>query len=188
MEEFFKALFTAGLAVLGSLLTFKYQFSREFKTRKRAEFLEKQLSEFYGPLKILHREIRVLSEMRVRETQAFDKYAREESARHDEKHAELIEKHNEELRSLIIPTYEMARELFLKKAYLAELEVINGYDAFFLFLKSWRDHLEKPIGARFPSRAAIELSEERPEPVLYFKLVEEQFEQKRVEYSSLFKR
>jgi hypothetical protein len=101
-----KILLTALFTAIGSALAFKYKFIPEFRTTKRAEFLEKQLSELYGPLKILIRKVRILSGNRVRELEAFHKYAHPENPRHDEQHAQLLEKHNQELRTIIIPAYE----------------------------------------------------------------------------------
>lgn len=185
--EFGRVILTATLAVAGSALTFKYKFSREFRTKKRAEFLERQLSEFYGPMKMLHREIRVLSDTRVRELRAFHEHADPQNPRHDQRHANLITKHNKELQTLIIPAYEKMKTLISAKSHLAEPEIIAGYDNFYRFVKGWQDHLEKPIGSRFNFKAAMELAEEMLEPIEYFALVEKQFEEKRTEYTSLFK-
>ena len=185
--EIGRVIVTAGVAVIGSALTFKSQFAKEFKTKKRAEFLEKQLSEFYGPMKILHREIRVLSEMRERERSIFREHADPQNAKHDQQHKDLIDKHNKELQTLIIPAYEKMRSLVLEKAYLAEPDIIAGYDKLCEFVKRWQDHLEKPIASQFPFKAAMELVEEATEPVEYFTLLEQQFEEKRTEYTNLFK-
>lgn len=187
LEEIVKAILTVVLAVFGSALTFNIKFAKEFKTKKRAEFLEKQLSEFYGPMKILHREIRTLSDMRVHDLSVFREHADPEHTKHDQQHADLIAKHNIEIQTIIIPIYEQMKSLLLAKVHLAEPEVIEGYDKFYLFLRRWLDHLEKPIGSRFPSEAAIKLVDESKEPVDYFKLVEQQFEEKRIEYTNLIK-
>ena len=181
-----KILLTAILTVLGSALAFKYKFVPELRTTKRAEFLEKQLSELYGPLKILIRKVRILSENRVHELQAFHKYAKPEVPKHDEQHVQLIKKHNEELRAIIIPAYEEMATLLSTKAHLAEPEIIEGFDIFYRFLKTWQDHLGKPIAERFPGPAAIELGDEHKEPHGYFVLIEQQFEQKLQEYRSMF--
>jgi len=181
-----KILLTAILTVLGSALAFKYKFIPEFRTTKRAEFLEKQLSELYGPLKILIRKVRIITENRARESQAFYKHAKPEVPKHDEQHVQLIEKHNQELRCIIIPAYEEMAKLLSTKAHLAEPEIIEGFDPFYRFLKTWQDHLAKPIAERLPLRAAIELGEEHKEPHDYFVLIEQQFERKLKEYRSMF--
>lgn len=181
-----KILLTAILAGVVSALAFKYKFIPEFRTTKRAEFLEKQLSELYGPLKVLIRKVRILSENRVHELQAFHKYARPEVPKHDEQHVQLIEKHNQELRSIIIPAYEEMATLLSTKAHLAEPEIIEGFDPFYHFLKAWQDYLAKPIAERLPVRAAIDLGDKHKEPLDYFVLIEQQFEQKRKEYRSMF--
>jgi hypothetical protein len=129
--ELGKILLTAVFTALGSALAFKYKFIPEFSTTKRAEFLEKQLSELYGPLKVLIRKVRIISENRVREFQAFHKYARPEVPKHDEQHAQLMAKHNQELRTIIIPAYEEMAKLLSTKAHLAEPEVIEGFDPFY---------------------------------------------------------
>lgn len=181
-----KILLTAILATVGSALAFKYKFIPEFRTTKRAEFLEKQLSELYGPLKVLIRKVHIISENRVHESQAFHKYARPEVPKHDEQHVQLLEKHNQELRSIIIPAYEEMATLLSTKAHLAEPEIIEGFDPFYRFLKTWQDQLAKPIAERLPVQAAIDLSDEHKEPRDYFVLIEQQFEQKRKEYRSMF--
>jgi hypothetical protein len=181
-----KILLTAVLTALGSALAFKYKFIPEFRTTKRAEFLEKQLSELYGPLKILICKVRIVSENRMREYQAFHKYARPEVDKHDEQHVQLMTKHDQELRTIIIPAYEEMAILLSTKAHLAEPEVIQGFDPFYRFLKTWQDHLAKPIAERLPGPAARELGEEHKEPHEYFALIEQQFERKLREYRGMF--
>ena len=180
-----KILLTAALTVLGSALAFKYKFMPEFKTTKRAEFLEKQLSELYGPLKVLIRKVRILSENRVNESRLFHKYATPENPEHDKQHLQLMDKHNQELRSIIIPAYEQMATLLSTKAHLADLDIIDGFDSFYRFVKIWQDHLAKPVAERFPASAAIELGDEHKEPRQYFLLIETQFEQKLEEYRGM---
>jgi hypothetical protein len=181
-----KIILTAILTALASLLAFKYKFIPEFRTTKRAEFLEKQLSELYGPLKLLIRKVRILSENRVNELQTFHKYAKPEVPKHDEQHARLIEKHNQELRLIILPAYEEMETLLSTKVHLAEPDIIEGFDPFYRFLKIWQDHLAKPIAERLPALAAIEFGDEHKEPRDYFVLIEQQFERKLKEYRSMF--
>lgn len=153
---------------------------------KRAEFLRKQISELYGSLKILIRKVRILSENRDRELQVFLKYANLEVLKYDEQHTELIEKHNQELRSIIIPAYEKMATLLSTKAHLAEPEIIEGFDTFYRFIKTWQDHLSKRIAGGLPGPAAIELGGGHKEPREYFELIEQQFEQKLKEYRNMF--
>jgi hypothetical protein len=181
-----KILLTAGLAALFSGLAFWFKFLPEFRTTKRAEFLEKQLAELYGPLKVMIRKVRILSEARVHEMNVFTKYARIDVPEHDRQHAELLEKHNQELRSVIIPTYEKMETLLSTKTHLAEPDIFGGLDAFFRFVKVWKDHLEKPIGQRFPSTAAAEIAEQNKEPREFFELIERQFQQKLTVYREMF--
>jgi hypothetical protein len=184
--EMVKILVTAVLAALGSALAFKYKFMPEFRITKRAQFLQKQLSELYGPLKVLIRKVRIVSESRVHELQAFHKYAKPENPEHEKQHQQLMEKHNQELRSIIIPAYEHMGTLLSTKAHLADPDIIDGFDAFYRFLKTWQDHLARRIAERFPAQAAIELGDEHKEPHEYFLLIETQFEQKLKEYRSMY--
>lgn len=181
-----RIILTSGLTLLVAALAFKYKFMPEFRTTKRAEFLEKQLSELYGPLKILIRKVRILSENRVHELQAFHKHGKSEVPKHDEQHKQLLNKHNQELLDFIIPAYEEMVSLISTKAHLAEPEIIENFDNFYRFLKIWKDHLAKPIAERFPILAAIEIGDEHKEPVEYFLMIEEQFHQKLTEYRSMF--
>lgn|ERR1700680_153168 len=181
-----KILLTVFLIVLGSALAFRYKFMPEFRTTKRAEFLEKQLSELYGPLKIAIRKARTMSENREREKKAFHRYAEPGDPKDDERHAQLMQKHNQELRSIIISAYEEMAILISTKAHLAEPEIIEGFDPFYRYLNTWQDHLTKPIAERFPGPAARELADENKEPREYFALIEQQFEQKLKQYRNIF--
>lgn len=185
--EILKLLLTAGFAAGGSILVWKYQFTKQFTIQKRVEFLEKELSEFYGPIKFLHREIRALSDKRFREMEVFHKHASPLNPTDDGKLQALIEKHNKELEEIIIPKYRKIRDLFEAKGFLADARIIGGYENFCTYLRSWEEHLEKPIGSRFPSGAAAQLAMEHPEPLFFFDLIEEQFEKKKIEYETLFK-
>ena len=77
-------------------------------------------------------------------------------------------------------------KLISTKSHLAEPEIIEGFDTFYRFLKTWQDHLAKRIAERFPGPAAIELGDEHKEPHDYFVLIEQQFSQKLKEYRSMF--
>lgn len=176
----------AGLvAGLVSYVLWKKKFTIEFKTGKTAEFLERQLSEFYGPMVICIKQVRTIGESHHEEFRLFDEYGRPESKEDDRKHIELIDKHNREYKEIVLPLWERMLELFSNKGHLAEQNILDGFDQFFRFVKEGRDHLEKPIGQRFPLQAAREIVEKYREPVDFYKLIESQYNEKRAELRGL---
>ncbi|MDV2495839.1 MAG: hypothetical protein RX316_06450 [bacterium] len=165
----------AGLvAGLVSYVLWKKKFTMEFKTGKTAEFLERQLSEFYGPMVVCIKQVRSIGELHLEGFNMFDRHGRPESEEDSRKHAELIDKHNIEYREIVLPLWERMLELFSNKGHLTEPNILDGFDQFFRFVKEWRDHLEKPIGQRFPLQAAGELAEKYREPVDLYELIESQ--------------
>ena len=123
-------ILSAVAAALGSLAVWNYKFSKEFKTRKTAEFLEKQLSEFYGPVLMNIKQVRSLTQLRYQEFSLFETYAHPKSVDDSQKHQELIQKHNKEISETIIPLWERILELFETKSHLGEHGIVEHYEEF----------------------------------------------------------
>ncbi|MCH7922724.1 MAG: hypothetical protein IH975_06815 [Nitrospinae bacterium] len=173
------------VAALVSYALWRLRFTQEFRTRKTAEFLEKQLSEFYGPMLMCIKQVRSITQLRYEEESLFQTYMNPEIEDDRKNYSELIEKHNKQHRESIMPIWEQMLDLFETKSHLAEPEVVEHYERFVKFTRLWGDHLEKPIGLALPLEAASQLSERYPEPVDFYNLTEAQYNEKKLEFREL---
>lgn len=133
--------------------------SNERQARK-LEFVEKQLHELYSPLYATRKEIRSLSELRVRVADAADSAWRElcedqpQGAAPDfSRFRKVIEYENEQLKEVLLPGYERMLNTLRENLYLAEESTRQHLPTLIEYLEIWRRHLNKSI----PGEVTIKL-------------------------------
>lgn len=148
------------------------------RARRRAEFISRQLNEFYGPLVSLRAEILTLSKLRVKLQSAADatwrKLVAEERERggatatrrlSEERFSEwqaLTEDENRQLHEKLIPGYQKMVGTFRNRMWLAEPETRAYFGGLVEFVELWERHLRKTI----PIEVLVEMehTEEKLKP------------------------
>ncbi|MCH7806943.1 MAG: hypothetical protein IH995_07355 [Proteobacteria bacterium] len=132
--------------------------NRNNEKRRKADFIEKQLSEFYGPIVSLRAEIKAHSELRVKiQNVASSKWeelfsrvktpeARDKlSQKRYPQFQAIIEYDNTKLREELIPAYQKMITLFRDKMWLAEPETREYFDDLVEFVDIWERSLRNTL-------------------------------------------
>jgi hypothetical protein len=119
------------LAWLTPLLSFAAVFIAAWLVRvnerhkRKLEFMDKQLRELYSPILSLRKEIRALSELRVRVSSAASETWHELCEREGAKTPDykpfgrIIDYDNEQMRKVLLPRYDKMLEILTSNFYLA---------------------------------------------------------------------
>jgi hypothetical protein len=144
-----------GVAV-GAVLTSWLGGKRERATR-RAEFLTRQLQEFYGPLLSMRKEILARSELRVKIQQSADSLHLRDlveagPGRQDDVTdgylpglLKMVRDENETFENILMPRYREMVSLFREKMWLAEPETRSHFAALVEFVDVWDKILREAL-------------------------------------------
>jgi len=138
--------------------------------RRQLAFLEKQLSELYSPLLAARREVRFLSELRVRVATAtgavWEDLCREANQTGDPIGAlqrmraarkaefdKVIEYENEQWRNYLLPAYERMAALLKEKFWLAEDSTREHLTVLLEYIELWK----RSLGRTIPMEAVAQL-------------------------------
>lgn len=164
MENFIKifdSIKTPLFAIISALMGtfFGYKFGvKQLVLRKRLEFIEKQIKEFYSPMVSLVTDIN----SKIKLTNKISKISDEEWSkifkglgpreyeilRKDNnivKFSKIFDYHKEEFLREIFPSYKKMLEIFREKFWLALPETRKWYNDFSDFIGIWDRHLEKSL-------------------------------------------
>lgn len=180
-------LLPALISILSAILVFEWKFRREFQTKKKAEFLEKQITEFYNPMVVLRKKILAQSKIRVEVEKILDEDCKSGfyRRRDDDIFSKIIEKHDKDFENIIMPNYRKMLEIFDDKYYLADESVQEWYNEFYRFVHLWDDWLYGPLQQlEFESKNRLEIKEERV--TKFYELLEKYLKDKTSEYKKLF--
>ena len=160
--DFISILGTLGVGGLGGVLLSGYLTDRRERAKRKAEFLTRQLDEFYGPLLSLHNEIRARSELRVKVDNALDtahvkamlKAGRDMVEIVSDTHVpgivQSVRDANQTFREILMPLYGQMVDVFRSKLWLAEPETRNYFSTLIEFVDVW----DKILADRLPRDVA----------------------------------
>lgn len=159
---------TAVIAGIGGVSIGAWLTGRNEAARRRLEFVEKQLRDLYSPLHSIRREIRSLSELRVRvqrtASESWQELAKEERAQGREKEfTSIVDHHNEQMRRVLLPQYRRMATLLRDGFFLAESSTREHLPALIEFVELWERFLDKS----FPTEvfAKLDVTEENLNPL-----------------------
>lgn len=154
-------------ALISALIVYYFGI-KQLSVKRRNDFLEKQLSEFYSPMAGWRKSILAKSTLREKVSVASDKAWRQETSDHDKismmsdddiekkflPYEEIIDDHNDQLRDELIPSYKKMLETFTDKYWLADFKTRTYYQDFFEFVEIWNRHIKKAL----PGKVIAELN------------------------------
>ncbi len=133
--------------------------NRQNQVQRRLDFCERQIRELYSPLVGIRKEIRILSEFRVKGGEAsqewwqkvceFGKQIKDPNRasqyydKEGEKITTQIEYENKQLTEKIIPSYRKMIGVFKDNYWLAEEETKKYFPALIKFVETWERFLSK---------------------------------------------
>lgn len=132
---------------------------RQLVVQRRLAFVERQLSEFYGPLAGLRKQIRAKSELREKVSAAAqkttcrnlcDSYWAATMHDHEERFApfeRIIEYDNKQLTEDLLPKYREMLTLFTNRYHLASADTRTFYQPFLEFVEIWNRWLAEALPA-----------------------------------------
>lgn len=147
------AFISLGGSLVGVFLGGYLVMANEEKKR-RADFVGRQLTEFYGPIFSLRAEIRERSELcKQIQSVAHNEWKelclqRGSQQRQDERwpeYADIIEYDNELFQDTIFPMYQTMMSIFREKMCLAEPETRNYFGRLVHYVNIWERHFQKRI-------------------------------------------
>jgi hypothetical protein len=141
---------------LGIWLTSRLSERREI-AKRRHEFARLQIEDFYGPMISLHAEIKARTELgrrlldagglvweaKVRSTEGIAPERRTEL--HNEltpKLENLVDRTNLQFRDHVLPKYREMLQVFQKKIYLVDPEILKYMPQLFEFIEGWDISIE----------------------------------------------
>lgn len=158
------------VAGLGGVIIGQWLIGRNESAKRRLDFAEKQLRELYSPLLGIRSEIRALSELRVRVQDEAGVVWRELAGRQraldrekEKKFLGIIEHHNEQRRSILIPHYRKMASALREGFFLAEASKREHLPALIEFVELWERFLDKTIPAEVIGR--LDVTEENLKPL-----------------------
>jgi hypothetical protein len=143
------AIVGAAAALLGTSIGAIVTYSTQRRARAH-EFRQQQLDRFYGPLAAMREQVKSLSELRVRISEASDvawrlnvsgvtpaavERFRTESG---PEFRRIIEDDNAQLIDVLLPTYDRMVRLFVARYWLAEPSTREHLPALIEFVELWR--------------------------------------------------
>ncbi|HEY0104463.1 MAG TPA: hypothetical protein VGB91_00150 [Rhizomicrobium sp.] len=170
--------------------------NRNDKARRRAEFLNRQLSEFYGPLLSLRAETNAKGELRDRlssiaseqwqnicaEYEGASPQAKRDglSERYD-RFGKMIEYDNGQLRTALMPAYREMLSVFRDRMWLSEPETRRYFSTLVEFVEIWERFLSETIPREV--LVAVEHSEKKLIP--FYDHVERKVDSRRQQLSEV---
>jgi len=157
MSEWQISLISAGAGLAGVFLG-GWITARNQREKRRADFVERQLSEFYSPLVSLRVEIWARSKLRAQiQSAATSEWGRldEEATTPEAKRqlqetrwpdfSAIIEDDNRTLSEALIPAYRQMATTFREKMWLAEPETRTHFAALTEFVEVWERYLRNAL-------------------------------------------
>lgn len=151
------AIISAGAGLLGVSIG-GWINSKNDKARRQAEFLEKQLSEFYGPLLGIRTEIKARSNLREVLGNATGRAWHRLTSSNEEWPQRLATEMNklpefgqqnvhewEAFREITMPLYRRMIQIFRDKMSLADQDTRGYFDELLMFIDIWERHIAKKI-------------------------------------------
>ena len=162
-----------GGVFLGGWLT-----SRNDQRKRKLDFAEKQLRELYSPLLSIRKQIRTLSELRVRVgTEAgvawaeLCREARERggpealknlTAERQPEFDAIIDYENAQWKNELLPCYKKMLEIFREKFWLAENSTREQFQKLIVYIELWERTLGKTIPGDVVARLSVREAELGP--------------------------
>ena len=146
--------------------------------RRKLDFVEKQLQELYSPLLSIRKQVRALSELRVRVAteaagvwqelcrearerggpEALKKLSAERSAAFDA----ITEYENHQWRNELLPCYKQMLQIFQEKFWLAENSTREQFQKLIVYIELWDRALNKTIPGEVVARLNVREVELEP--------------------------
>jgi hypothetical protein len=162
---------------LGGALVGGWLSGRNEHKRRKFDFVEKQLNELYSPLLSIRKQIRALSELRVRVgteaggvwqemchdaralgPQALQKLSAERGPAFDA----IIEHENDQWKNFLLPCYKQMLEIFRVKFWLAESSTREQFEKLIVYVELWDRTLNKTIPGEVAARLNVREAELAP--------------------------
>jgi hypothetical protein len=180
---------------LGGVFLGAWLSSRNEQRKRRLDFVEKQLQELYSPPLSIRKQVRTLSELRVRigteaggvwqelcaearehgGPTALTKLSAERSADFDA----ITHYENEQWRNELLPSYKQMLQIFREKFWLAENSTREQFQKLIVYIELWERALNKTI----PGEVVARLSVREAELVPLYDDLEQTFDKLRAKLS-----
>jgi hypothetical protein len=156
--QWLPALFSAAAGFAGVCIGI-WSADRRETAKRRHDFLRLQLADFYAPMLGIHREIRALSDLRVKMGEALEEAwaekveeAKSSGRRITHRAAEGFEEYkssihydNELFETKIMDGYRAMLKLFREQLAICSADTRAFYPELVLFVDVWERHLKKTI-------------------------------------------
>lgn len=154
--------------IVGASLVYYFGI-RQISIKRHADFVERQLQEFYAPMAGWRKRIRSKSELRLRVSEAANQAWHEacESNGNEERFKpfkRIIEYDNDQFEREWMPLYRQMLDLFTDKYWLAAKDTRVFYQEYLEFVEIW----ERCLGEAIPGEVIKKLghSEENVKTIL----------------------
>jgi hypothetical protein len=177
--------------IVGASLVYYFGI-RQISIKRHADFVERQLQEFYAPIAGWRKRIRLKSELRLRVSGVANEAWHEicksygDAVMHDHEERfkpfkHIIEYDNDQFERELMPLYRQILELFTDKYWLATKETRGFYEQYLEFVEIW----ERYLGAAIPGEVIKKLghSEETVKP--FYDHIENKLQQLQEEVADL---
>jgi hypothetical protein len=177
--------------IVGASLVYYFGI-RQISIKRHADFVERQLQEFYAPMAGWRKRIRSKSELRLRVSGAANQawheicesYGGAVMHDHEERFKpfkRIIEYDNDQFERELMPLYRQMLDLFTDKYWLAAKDTRGFYQEYLEFVEIW----ERYLGAAIPGEVIKKLghSEENVKP--FYDHVENKLQQLQEEVADL---
>ena len=152
---------------LGGVWLGSWTTTKRERERRKADFLRRQLTEFYGPMLGLRTAIKAHSELRGKLQTQYDatRRERENDAREgggssavnslrrtplEQRSEAMISEQDREIRELISRLYEKMVEVFRDNISLAELETRAYFSKLIEYVEVWKHYLQGRLYVQTP--------------------------------------
>jgi hypothetical protein len=162
-----------GGVFLGAWLT-----GRNDQRKRKVDFAEKQLRELYSPLLSIRKQIKTLSELRVRvgteaggvweelcreaRERGGPEALREMTERRRPDFDAIIDYENEQWKNDLLPCYKQMLEIFREKFWLAENSTREQFQKLIVYIELWERTLGKTIPGDVVARLGVREAELAP--------------------------
>jgi hypothetical protein len=167
------AAFGLGGVFLGGWLS-----GRNEQRRRRLDFINTQLRELYSPLLSIRRQVRALSELRVRVATETDGVWQELCAEARERGGPealrrlteerrpdfdaILKYENEQWQNVLLPSYKQMLQIFREKFWLAEESTREHFQKLIVYIELWERTLNKTIPGDVVARLDVREAELQP--------------------------
>lgn len=177
--------------MVGALIVYYFGI-RQISIKRHADFVERQLQEFYAPMAGWRKRIRVKSELRLRISGAANEAwleicaSNREAVMHD--HDErfkpfrrIIEYDNDQFVRELMPLYRQMLDLFTDNYWLAARDTRGFYHEYLEFVEIW----ERILGAAIPVEVIKKLGHNEENLKTFYDHIESKLQQLQEEVADL---